>query len=206
MELFGGSGVRGPELLSGDFFETFRGFGVLGSVVGRGDPSITIGNANLFIKCLFTSLLLLNPPSQNSKVMDFLLNFYYSPFRAPEQKDFPFFPCGATLSRTVPETQPLQVAFSLLERVDLRSQKERILGNQIAWGRVGWTGHKKAKRMRKKKVGLKGTQTELPGECLTPLVLTPLVAERAFLMSDYWGRTGVARCAEEMTGICRDFQ
>ena len=37
-ELFGGSGVRGPELLSGDFFETFRGFGVLGSVDGRGDP------------------------------------------------------------------------------------------------------------------------------------------------------------------------
>ena len=34
----------------------------------------------------------------------------------------------------------------------------------------------------------------------------PLVAERAFLTSDYWGRTGVARCAEEMTGICRDFQ
>ena len=27
----------------------------------------------------------------------------------------------------------------------------------------------------------------------------PLVAERAFTMSDYWGLTGVARCAEEMT-------
>ena len=34
----------------------------------------------------------------------------------------------------------------------------------------------------------------------------PLVAERAFPTSDYWGWTGVARCAEEMTGICRDFQ
>ena len=34
----------------------------------------------------------------------------------------------------------------------------------------------------------------------------PLVAERAFPTSDYWGRTGVARCAEERTGICRDFQ
>ena len=34
----------------------------------------------------------------------------------------------------------------------------------------------------------------------------PLVAERAFPTSDYWGRTGFARCAEEMTGICRDFQ
>ena len=40
-----------------------------------------------------------------------------------------------------------------------------------------------------------------PGECLTRLV-----AERAFPTSDYWGRTGVAGCAEEMTGICRDFQ
>ena len=26
----------------------------------------------------------------------------------------------------------------------------------------------------------------------------PLVAERAFPASDHWGRTGVARCAEEM--------
>ena len=34
----------------------------------------------------------------------------------------------------------------------------------------------------------------------------PLVAEGAFPTSDYWGLTGVARCAEEMTGICRDFQ
>ena len=34
----------------------------------------------------------------------------------------------------------------------------------------------------------------------------PLVAERAFPTSDYCGRTGAARCADEMTGICRDFQ
>ena len=34
----------------------------------------------------------------------------------------------------------------------------------------------------------------------------PLVAERAFPTSDYWGRTGVARGAEEIAGICRDFQ
>ena len=38
------------------------------------------------------------------------------------------------------------------------------------------------------------------GACLTPLVLTPW----ALPTSDYWGRKGVARCAEEMTGICRD--
>ena len=39
-----------------------------------------------------------------------------------------------------------------------------------------------------------------------PRGANPLVAERAFPTSDYQGRTGVARCAEEVTGICRDFQ
>ena len=34
-------------------------------------------------------------------------------FRAPERKDFPFFSCGETPSRTVPPNQLLQVAFSL---------------------------------------------------------------------------------------------
>ena len=34
----------------------------------------------------------------------------------------------------------------------------------------------------------------------------PLVAERVFPTSDYWGCTGIARCAEEMTGIHRDLQ
>ena len=33
----------------------------------------------------------------------------------------------------------------------------------------------------------------------SPPGANPLVAERAFPTSDYWGRTGVARCAEEMT-------
>ena len=55
-----------------------------------------------------------------------------------------------TPSRTIPKTQPLQVAFSLLERVDLRCQKQGILGKKIAWGRVGWTGQKKEKRMRQR--------------------------------------------------------
>ena len=36
--IFWGSGVGGPKLLSGDFSETFRGLGVLGSVDGRRDP------------------------------------------------------------------------------------------------------------------------------------------------------------------------
>ena len=37
-ELFGGPVSAGPKLLSGDFFDTFRGFGVSVSVDGRGDP------------------------------------------------------------------------------------------------------------------------------------------------------------------------
>ena len=38
--LFGGPGSGGPKLLSGDFFETFRVFGVLGSVDGGGDLNV----------------------------------------------------------------------------------------------------------------------------------------------------------------------
>ena len=63
-----------------------------------------------------------------------------------------FFSCGATPSRIVPETKPLQVAISLLERVDLRSQKKGILGKKIAWGTVGWRGQK-GKKDAQKKVG-----------------------------------------------------
>ena len=44
------------------------------------------------------------------------------------------------------------------------------------------------------------------GECLNPPGANFLVAERALPTSDYSGRTGVAGCAEEMTGIRRDFQ
>ena len=64
---------------------------------------------------------------------------------------FSFFACGATPSRTVPNTQPMQVAFSLRERVDLRSKKEGIWGKKITWGRVGRTGQKKEKGMHKKR-------------------------------------------------------
>ena len=63
-------------------------------------------------------------------------------FSRARKKGFSFFSCGATPSRAVPKTQPLEVAFSLLERVDLRSQKEGILVR----GRVGWTGQKKGKK------------------------------------------------------------
>ena len=73
-------------------------------------------------------------------------------FCTPEIKDFPFFHCRATPSKTVPKTQFLEVAFSLLERADLRSQKDRILGKRIAGGRAGWTLYtKKGRRMRKKR-------------------------------------------------------
>ena len=44
------------------------------------------------------------------------------------------------------------------------------------------------------------------GRVPNPPGANPLVAERAFPTSDYWGCTGVARCEEEMTGIRRDFQ
>ena len=48
----------------------------------------------------------------------------FSPFlaRQKKKKDFPF-SCGVTPSRTVPKNPALQVASSLLERVDLGSQK-----------------------------------------------------------------------------------
>ena len=68
--------------------------------------------------------------------------------RAPEKKKkgFSFLSCGATPSRTVPKTQPLQVAFSLLERVDLRSQKRGILGEENCLGKGGVDRAKKGKK------------------------------------------------------------
>ena len=41
-----------------------------------------------------------------------------------KKKGFSFFSCGATPSGTVPKTQPLEVAFSLQEREDLRFQED----------------------------------------------------------------------------------
>ena len=90
-----------------------------------------------------------NPSPEKGQNCALFLTF----FHAPEKKKFSFFSCGATPSRTVPKTQPLEVDFSLRERVDLRSQKEGILGEKIAQGRVGQTGQKKEKRMHKKRWG-----------------------------------------------------
>ena len=56
---------------------------------------------------------------------------------------------------------------------------------------------------------VRGTVTLPEEECWrvpNPPGADLLLAEKAFPTSDYWGRTGVASCAEEMAGICRDFQ
>ena len=84
-------------------------------------------------------------------ILNFCVVFCSHPFSRARKKGFSFFSFGATPSRTIPKTQPLQVAFSLWERVDLRSQKEGILGKKVARGRVGRTGQKKEKRMHKKR-------------------------------------------------------
>ena len=70
-----------------------------------------------------------------------------SPFlarREEKKKGFSLFSCGATPSRTVPETQPLQVAFSLLES---RSEvPERADSGEGKWPGEGSTGQKKGKK------------------------------------------------------------
>ena len=77
-----------------------------------------------------------------------------SPFFARQKKkDFPFFPGGATSSRTVPKTQPLQVAFALRERVDLRSQKREGFGEENCLGKGGADRAKKRKKGCTKKGG-----------------------------------------------------
>ena len=75
-------------------------------------------------------------------------------FRAPEKKDFPFFSCGATPPRTVPKTQPLQVAFSLRERVDLKFPERGDFGEENYVGKGGADRAKKGKRDVQKKVGI----------------------------------------------------
>ena len=58
-----------------------RGFRV---TLNLGVPEVklaTIGNASLFTKVLFTIFVPLDPPLPTSKVMDFLLNFYYKNFK-----------------------------------------------------------------------------------------------------------------------------
>ena len=69
-------------------------------------------------------------------------------FLRARKKDFPF-SCGATPSRT----HPLQVAFSLQERVDLRSLKEGDFGEEDCLGKGVVDRAKKGKKDAQKKVG-----------------------------------------------------
>ena len=79
-----------------------------------------------------------------------------------------FFSCGGTPSRTVPKTQPLQVAFSLLERVDLRPQKFwGFRGRKNCQGKGGVDrGHKKSEKDAQKRWVLQGASLI---QCLCPL-------------------------------------
>ena len=85
-------------------------------------------------------------------------------FSRARKKGFSFFSCGATPSGTVPKTQPLQVAFSLPERADLRSQKEGFWGRKLPGEGWGGEGKQKEKRMRKKKL----ENIHVSKECSTP--------------------------------------
>ena len=67
-------------------------------------------------------------------------------FFARQKKGFSFFFLGGDPVQNRPQNPAPASWFSLLERVDLRSQKEGILGKRIAWGRVGWTEQKKRKK------------------------------------------------------------
>ena len=75
------------------------------------------------------------------------------PFSRARKKGFSFFSCGVTPSRTVNKTQPLEVAFPLRERVDLRSQKEGDFGEENCLGKGGVDRAKKGKKDAQKKVG-----------------------------------------------------
>ena len=66
----------------------------------------------------------------------------------------------------------------------------------ILWG-WGWFPHRQVRLFLKNR--LKRFFGILSWRVPNPPGANPLVAERAFPTSDYWGRTGVAGCAEEMT-------
>ena len=76
--------------------------------------------------------------------------------RAPEKRIFFFFLFGNPV-QNCPQNPTLGGSYCLLERVDLRSQKEGLLWRKIAWGRVGRTGQKKGQKDAQKKVGHSST-------------------------------------------------
>ena len=109
---------------------------------------------------------------------------------------FLIFPVGQPHPEPSPKPKPLQVTFSLLERVDLRSQKEGTLGKKIAWGRAGWTGQqKKKKRMRKKKVDYDKKSLRIHFRNFEALLTTLNLRERRKLLRNYQrkNRTSAAK-------------
>ena len=82
---------------------------------------------------------------------------FYSPFfaRQKKKKGFSSFFLWGDPFQNRPQNPALEVAYSLLESVDLTSQKEAIFGRKTAWGRVRWTGQKKRKKGCAKKGGFK---------------------------------------------------
>ena len=78
----------------------------------------------------------------------------YSPFFARQKKRiFLFFLWGRPVQN---RPQNPALASCLLSTRKSRSEvpEEGILGNKIAWGRMGWPGQKKGKKDAQKEVGL----------------------------------------------------
>ena len=69
-----------------------------------------------------------------------------------------FCSCGATPSRTVPKTQPLQVTFSLLE-IRFEVPERGDLGEENWLWKGGVDGAKKGRKDAQKKVGTLGSDT-----------------------------------------------
>ena len=67
--------------------------------------------------------------------------------RAPGKKDVPFFPVGRPRPEPPPKPSPCGLPF-LYWREWIGIPRKR---KNIAWRRVGWTGQKKEKRMRKRR-------------------------------------------------------
>ena len=94
-----------------------------------------------------------------------------SPFLLRQKKGFSFFSFGATPSRTVPKTQPLQVVFS--QRGDFG--EENCLGR--GWG---GQGKDKEKRMRKKMWVLWQKYRDRNGRCIAILVIKSIAVRGRF--------------------------
>ena len=72
-----------------------------------------------------------------------------------EKKDCPLFSWGETPPRPLPNTQLLEVALPLRERVIPRSQQDEVFGEEKFLGRGEVDTEKKGKKDAQKKVGKK---------------------------------------------------